>query len=1031
MSSADKLIISPVLVGRAREVDMLETALRTAQQGVGQVVLLAGEAGVGKSRFVAEIRQLALTQNFTILEGHCFERDLGFPYAPLIDALRAFLALQPAGLVAEWLGVLGSELVKLLPELSLVVPNLQPSPALDPEAEKRRLFEALLHFLIKFTQERPAHPLLLILEDIHWADETTLDFIHLLARRISAYPLLLLATYRHEEVSPAFKQLLVQLGRGRMAHEIFLPALGPSDVHIMLQTIFEQTQPVRTEFLDAIYDLTEGNPFFIEEVLKALVSTGEIFYAERGWDRKPMQELHIPPSVQDAVQRRTSQLSGDARQLLTWAAVAGRRFDFVLLQQLSQRDEGELLALMKEVVTAQLVVEETAERFAFRHALTRQAVYAELLGRERQLLHHRVATAIEQIYVNALKVNALKALAEPVEAAQVNDLSYHFYRAGDWKKVLEYAWRAGSRAQALYAQQAAVEHFSRAIQAVQHVEASMLQQAGEELVIKLHRARGLAYAALGEFEDARTDLDDALAQARSGEKRLAEWQLLLDIGSLWASRNYVQSGDYFQHALALARTLDKRAMIAHSLNRVGNWHANLEEPQEALACHQEALAIFQALNDQRGLAETFDLLGMTSLLGSDFVQGAIYFNHATTLFESVGDLTGLASSLASLSACGHRFYATELAVLANGRADGWLHYGERAYQIAQEIGWRGGEVYSLIQIASILCGQGQVGRGLEMMQRALALAQEIEHRQWLCAAHYSLGTIYLDLLALPEAKDNLEQALRLANEIGSLYLERMITKWLVLLLLQEQEFAAAQALLDATLNSTLPLQTLGQRSLWHARAELALAQGEPSLALQISDQLIEFTANIESCGISAIPQLAYLRSKALNALRCWTEAEALLLDAGKSAQGQGLLPWLWRFHLLLGQVVRAQGRHPEASRLFAAAGQVIETMAATLPDSELRDNLIRQATVLIPQPRSRSPLQVAKQAHGGLTRREREVALLIAQGSSNRTIAETLILGERTVEGYVANILTKLNFSSRSQIAAWAVESGLTKEQNS
>lgn len=1026
MASVDRLIISPILVGREREVAILEISLRAVQQGVGQVVLLSGEAGIGKSRLVAEMHRRALTQNFIILEGRCFERDLDYPYAPLIDALRAFLAPPSVTAVAEEFGVLGAELVKLVPELVLHIPHLQPSPPLDPESEKRRLFEALLHFLVKLTQKHPARSLLLILEDIHWGDETTLDFLHLLARRISTYPIFLLVTYRHDELSPTLKQTLFQLDRGRLARELRLPALTPNDVQAMLQLIFEQTQPVRAEFLDAIYQLTEGNPFFVEEVLKALVTAGDIFYAERGWGRKPVEELGIPPSVQDAVQRRTLHLSSEARQLLTWAAVAGRHFDFVLIQRLSGRDERELLDLMKELVTAQLVVEESAEQFAFRHALTRQAVYAGLLGRERQLLHYRVATTIEQIHADALKT-----LAEPVEAEQANDLSYHFYRAGDWNKVLEYAWRAGSRAQTLYAQQAAVEHFSRAIQAIQHVEASVLHQAGEDLVIKLHRARGLAYTALGEFEDARTDLDDALAQARSGEKRLAEWQLLLDIGYLWASRNYVQSGDYFQHALALARTLDNRAMIAHSLNRVGNWHANIEEPQEALACHQEALAIFQALNDRPGLAQTFDLLGTVSMLGSNFVQGATYYEQAISLFESLGDLPGLASSLASLMVCGHRHYATELAILANRRADGWLHYGERAYRIAQEIGWRGGEAYALIQIAASLCWQGQVGRGLEMMQRCLALAQEIEHRQWLSAAHYSLGTIYVDLLALPEAKNNLEQALRLANEIGSLYFERMITKWLVLLLLQEQEFAAAQALLDATLNSTLPLQTLGQRSLWHARAELALAQGEPGLALQITDQLIEFTANIESMEISAIPHLAYLRGKALAALRRWTEAEALLLDAAKSAQAQGLLPLLWRIHLLLGQVLRAQGRHAEASSLFAAARQVVEAIADTLLDSELRDNFMRQATALIPQPRSRSSLQVAKQAHGGLTRREREVALLIAQGSSNRTIAESLILGERTVEDYVANILAKLNFSSRSQIAAWAVESGLTKGQKS
>jgi DNA-binding CsgD family transcriptional regulator/tetratricopeptide (TPR) repeat protein len=1026
MASENRPIISPVLVGRAREVAILEAALYAVQQGAGQLVLLSGEAGVGKSRLVAEIHQRALAQNFIILEGQCFERDRHYPYAPLIDALRMFFAAQSASVVADQIGVLGAELVKLLPELVLVVPSLQPSPALDPEAEKRRLFEALLHFLVRLTQQQPARQLFLTLEDIHWGDETSLDFLHLLARRISAYPIFLLATYRHDELSPALKQLLLQLDRSRMAPELRLPALKPRDVNAMLQMIFEQAEPVRTEFLDAIYELTEGNPFFVEEVLKALVSSGDVFYAERRWDRKPIEELHIPPSVQDAVNRRTSQLSDEARRLLTWAAVAGQRFDFVLLQQLSGRDEGELLALMKELVTAQLVVGETTERFAFRHALTRQAVYAELLGRERQVLHQRVALAIEQIHEDTLK-----ASTGPVEAAEVNELSYHFYGAGDWNKVLVYAWRAGSRAQALYAQRATVEHFSRALQAVQYVKPSEVHQADEELVVKLYRGRGLAYATLGEFEEARTDLEFALAQARVGEERSAEWQLLLDLGYLWASRDYPQSGDYFQQALTLARILEDGAMLAHSLKRVGNWHTNLEEPQEALACHQEALAIFQALNDPRGLAETYDLLGMTSLLGSDYVQSASYFKHATTLFETVGDLPGMASSLASLSACGYKLYITEVAVWANWRADGWLNYGERALQIAQEIGWRGGEVYALMQISAIQWGQGQVGRGLEMLQRALALAHEIEHRQWSCAAHSQLGTIYLDLLALPESKHHLEQALRLANETGSLYLVRLITKWLVLLLLQEQEFAAAHTLLDATLNSTLPLQTLGQRSLWQARAELALAQGDPSLALQITDQLIAFTANIESSGISAVPHLAYFRAKSLDALRRWAEAEAMLLDAQKGAQAQGSPSLLWRVHLLLGQVVRARGRHSEASTHFAAARQVIETISATLPDAELRDNFVRQATARIPQPRSRSPLQVAKQAHGGLTRREREVAHLVAQGSSNRAIAEALILGERTVESYVASILAKLNFSSRSQIAAWAVESGLTKGQKS
>lgn len=219
MLPVDRPIISPVLIGRMREVEVLETVLHTVEQGTGQVVLLAGEAGVGKSRLVAEIRRRAALDHWTIFAGQCFERDALFPYAPVIDALRAFIGPQPAAVVADLLGVQGAELVKLLPELALSIASLRPTPPLDPEAEKRRLFEALVQFLARSTQvPRPA-PLLLILEDIHWCDETSLDFLHLLARRLATLPILLLATYRREEVSPGLKQLLAQLGRGRLARE--------------------------------------------------------------------------------------------------------------------------------------------------------------------------------------------------------------------------------------------------------------------------------------------------------------------------------------------------------------------------------------------------------------------------------------------------------------------------------------------------------------------------------------------------------------------------------------------------------------------------------------------------------------------------------------------------------------------------------------------------------------------------------------------------------------------------------------------
>ncbi|MDX1523856.1 MAG: AAA family ATPase, partial [Anaerolineae bacterium] len=434
--------------------ETLTQALAAAQQGRGQTFFLAGEAGVGKSRLLTETRSHAAKAGFLTLQGHCFEPDLTFPYAPFTDALRAVFATRSASDAAAMLGPLAPVLVNLLPELALTLPDgVQPSPAPDPDVEKRRLFESLAQFFTRLTERQP---LLIILEDIHWSDETSLDFLHGFARRLTAFPILCLASYRDEETTPSLTQLLTRLDRERLAQTISLSPLTPTDVEAMIRTIFEQPYRIHSEFLNAIVSLTEGNPFFIEEVLKSLVEAGDIFYTNGIWDRKPINQLRIPGSVQDSVQRRVAQLSPNSRQVLTLAAVIGRRFDFTLLQQLADIAEDELLVVIKEMMAAQLVIEETADQFAFRHALTRTAIYNDLLVRERQTMHRAIAEALEALYPEA-----------EARQAQAANLAIHFYQAADWKKALAYGRQAGEKMLALYAPHAAVEHFSRAVQAAQ------------------------------------------------------------------------------------------------------------------------------------------------------------------------------------------------------------------------------------------------------------------------------------------------------------------------------------------------------------------------------------------------------------------------------------------------------------------------------------------------------------------------------------------------------------------------------------
>jgi DNA-binding CsgD family transcriptional regulator len=1003
--SLNKPVVCPVLIGRTSDLALLQLSLEQVKSGKGQVALLCGEAGIGKSRLVAEIKTEAFAQGFQLLQGNCFPTDRSCPYAPLLDLLRSFFLASSTAQVEALVGPFAREFAPLLPDVVQALPGLSvlpPLPSLDPEQEKRRLFAALAHVFLSQAAEQP---LLLIIEDVHWSDDTSLEFLQYFARRCATQPLLVLLTYRSDEVRPTLSHWLADLDREHLGQELALTHLTRDETGAMLRAIFELERPAQAAFLDAIYNLTEGNPFFIEEILKSLIAAGEISYTDGAWDRKPLGELHIPRSIADAVQQRSDHLSASARHVLLLAAVAGRRFDFAVLQQLTHHDEQQLLTLMKELLAAQLVVEESAEQFAFRHALTRQAIYTQLLVRERKALHRTLAETMESLYAVALE-------------AHVADLAYHFSEAGLWEKALSYAQQAGETAQRLYTPRAAIEQYTRALDAASHL--ALAPRAA------LYHARGQAYETLGEFEQARHDYEQALGAAHEAHDDVAEWQSLLDLGVLWAGRDYQQTGAYFRQAIEQARALADPKLLAHSLNRLGNWHANVEQPIEALRYHQEALTVFQQAHDQHGIAETLDLLAVASLFGGDLVQSAAYYRQVVTLFREMDNRQGLVSSLATLLFCGGTYLSATLVPVATSVTE-VRRMGESTLKIAREIGQRSGEAFTCSVMALGLGARGEYTHALELAHDGLHIAEEIEHRQWMTAEHLALGALYLDLLELTTARRHLEQTLALAQEIGSLYWIRNASALLASVCIGLKDLAQAEALLTAAPASDAPPQTLAQRLIWYARAQLALAQGEPYRTLAITEQMFASAAHV--VGEQSIPHLAHLRGEALTMLNRPAEAETALQAAQAGAVTRGLRPLLWRVAIGLGNLYRAQRRDEEAEHAFATAQELIEDLAAPITDTALRAHFLQQATALLPRQEPLSPRRAAKRTFGGLTEREREVAVLIAQGKANREIAEILVVNYRTIEKHIENILSKLGFTSRVQIAVWATEKELGKKE--
>jgi ATP/maltotriose-dependent transcriptional regulator MalT len=989
-------VVCPVLIGRSEYRESLDRLADAVRKRHGHTVLISGEAGIGKSRLVTEFADARANEGWEVRHGACFEPDRALPYSAWLELARSRLVDASEADRSRFLAQGGAAVYHLFPGLAPAAGAPRPPDALR---EKHELFRALFDLL---TAQSSGAPLAVVVEDVHWADEASLEFILHFARNIGDQPVLLLLTYRDDEIAESLAHVLAELDRGRLATELSLDRLTQEEAEQMVGATLGPGRMLQPAVSARVFSLTEGNPFFIEEVLRSLPGERE---AEVTADAET--RVAIPRSVREAVRRRSAALGPEARRLVQLAAVAGRQFDFGLLAALAGLDEGAVIALIRELIDAQLIVEESADRFQFRHALTREAIYSELLARERQGLHEVIGRTLEEIHGENVSTVA-------------GDVGYHFFEARRFVKALEYCRLAGEGAERMWAPRAAVEHYSRALTATRE-----LSQAPS---VALLRARGRAYEAIGDFDRALGDQQLALATARLNGERQAEWQALMDLGMLWASRNYERTGDYYQEAFALAQDLGEQALLAHSLNRVGNWQVNRGMPIEGLESHKQALALFETLEDRPGIAATLDLLGMASFMGCDLVQGVEYYCQAAALLRELDDRVGLVSCLAATAMFGRSYPHEDASVPCDLTPTEALQACEEARKLAAEIGLRSGESFALWNRAPLLAAQGEYDAGIDAAMRGLRIAEEIGHDQWIVGASACLGWINLDLFCLDQAELHLRRAKHLADETRSLYWIRQSYSSLAAARAYQGDFAEADELMAAILTPDTPCHAVGERLAWLWAAELELVRGDHARSLAIIERLESATPN-RNRGPKGV-RLSLLEGMALAGLGRNDEAEAGLIEGRDHAAYDGNRSRLWRLEAALARLYRASGQRTEADAAAERARAVIVGMLPQIPEA-LHTQFLTGACAMLPELRGLLRPAGPHAESDGLTNRERSVAALVAQGLSNRAIADTLVVSERTVESHVSSILSKLRFSSRAQIAAWATERGIASAQGS
>lgn len=469
--------LCPVLIGRERELSLLEAALVAAYSGRGQVVVVGGDAGVGKTRLAAELEQRARRSGAAVMLGTTTEADVALPYLPFIEAIGNYLAGADIEQLKLRLGASTCrQLGQLLPQFELQGTLIDPG---EPTQAKLRLYEAIVTLLRQVSEPTG---LLLVLEDLHWADMSSRELLEYVARRIRPRSrILLLATYRTDELNRRHPLVPLLQGwqRSGLAEMVQLQPLPASGIAEMVSAIFDNKHlGMEAELRDFLHARSEGNPFVLEELLKAALDQGDIFPTAGGWDRKAIHMLRLPSTVKQAILLRVERMSDEQAEILRAAAVLGRTFDYDLLVKVSGRSGPDVLSALRSFVQEQLMDEEAPGRYRFRHALTREAIHDDMIAPERERLHACAADCLKE---------------QPT--VERHELAYHLMAAMRWDEAVPVAIDAAASAESEKAYADAAHLYERIVDRIEDrcERHDILARLGRAYFFNLEWRRGQRY----------------------------------------------------------------------------------------------------------------------------------------------------------------------------------------------------------------------------------------------------------------------------------------------------------------------------------------------------------------------------------------------------------------------------------------------------------------------------------------------------------------------------------------------------------
>jgi len=804
------------LINRVEEMGLLREAVDRGVRGEGGLVFLYGEAGIGKTRLTRELGAYARLRGMQVLYGRCpalFRMDGVPPYVLWSEVIKDYLQACTPEQLYKVIGYYPSEVCKLVPEIRQKLGTIPKSLPISPEHERDRLFEAVSQFITNISKEAP---LLVVLDDLQWTDQSSLLLLHYLARGVHRESLLLLGAYRDTDVDERhpLSPVLTELNRERLVQSAQLKRMSFDDASEMIKRILEQDDVPR-EFCELVYEKTRGNPFFVEEVIKSLKEEEVIYREENKYKIKEVSKIEFPRTVKGVIKARIGRLDDECQNVLTMASFVGKDFTFETLCGVTGVEEGKLLEIMEKILKTGLFKHKVIrgeDVCSFADIIVRDVVYEEVSPFRRKKLHNVVGCALEKVY------------AEKIDE-HFGELALHFLESGDKDKALDYFLKAADKAAKVYANSEAVSYFQSAFRLLEEKEGELrekgqvLEKLGEikniigerdacmkywndalllwnqlnekEKVSRLHRQMAMVFYEMGDMVKAKESLDKALKTLETEPEsvELARTYVLM-AGGLWATGSMAEALSWAEKALKLAEKLKDFEAIAESYVRLGTISGTIGDQEKGIECLEKALKMALDKGYTEIALRTYNNLA-ASLLEEENERRLECYDNGLKLAKKAGHISfqswiggNLAEMCVDMGNMNKAVLLAEESVALDRKTGNMLHLSLSLGSL--------GFVYQVL---------GEWEKTEQFYQEASRLSFTISQRltdvQSTAYSYSNIGLLHFDKGEYAKAREFFEKAYEVSEKAGAKSRQMWGAGYLIWVYIELGEFDKARNLLES------------------------------------------------------------------------------------------------------------------------------------------------------------------------------------------------------------------------------------------